>query len=460
MTKTVERLSRDIRRWDLVALLINVTVGSGIFRLPAEAFAAAGPYSLLALAICAVIIGMIVVCFTEVASRFTGTGGPYLYARHAFGPAAAFMVGWLMWLTRLAGFATLCNLLVVYLGYFWPAAASGTLRAALITGVVVSLTAINLLGVRKSAVVGNILTVGKLAPLFLFVAVGLFFIDTRQLSFAARPGLGAFSTTVFILVWMFSGFEAVLINSGEFREPQRNIPFALTVALGSSALLFILIQLVCIGTLPQLGTSERPLAEASARFLGAFGPAVISAGAVISVLGAMNVAMLALSRIPFAMAEQGQLPRFVLRIHRRFRTPHISILISAAISLMLALSGTFIYLLTLSLITRIVVYAVTCAALPVLRRRRDAPPATFQAKGGVTISIVAAAVCIGLLFSAGWREARDVAIAAAAGLVLYVGFRFTQKPQRPEATPLSAPEVFDADGNPQNPITTGQRLRR
>src|SRR5262249_45426841 len=204
MTKPVERLSRDIRRWDLVALLINVTVGAGIFRLPAEAFAAAGPYSLLALALCAVIIGMIVLCFAEVASRFAGTGGPYLYARHAFGPAVAFMVGWLVWLTRLAGFATLCNLLAVYLGYFWPAAASGIWRTALITGVVVSLTIINLLGVRESAVVGNILTISKLAPLFLFVAVGMFFIDTRQLSFASWPTLGAFSTSVFILVWVFS----------------------------------------------------------------------------------------------------------------------------------------------------------------------------------------------------------------------------------------------------------------
>src|SRR5215467_2770957 len=188
MTKSVERLSREIRRWDLVALLINVTVGAGVFRLPAEAYAAAGAYSLLAIVICAVVMGLIVLCFAEVASRFTGTGGPYLYAREAFGPTAAFMVGWLMWLTRLAGFGTLSNLLVIYLGYFWPAASSGLWRAVVITVLIVALTVINLIGVRESAVAGNILTAGKLAPLLLFVVAWLFFINPALFSSAAQTG--------------------------------------------------------------------------------------------------------------------------------------------------------------------------------------------------------------------------------------------------------------------------------
>jgi APA family basic amino acid/polyamine antiporter len=430
MTSSVERLSREIRRWDLVALLINVTVGAGVFRLPAEAYAAAGAYSLAAIVICAIVMGLIVLCFAEVASRFTGTGGPYLYAREAFGPTAAFMMGWLMWLTRLAGFGTLCNLLVIYLGYFWPAASSGLWRVIVITSLIVSLTIINLVGVRESAVAGNILTAGKLLPLLLFIAVGLFFIDPEQFSSAASPGFASFANGVFILVWMFSGFEAVLINSGEVREPRRAIPFALTVSFSASALLFILIQAVCIGTLPGLGASERPLAEASTRFLGAAGPPLISAGALISILGTLNVIMLASSRIPFALAEQGQLPSFLLRTHRRFRTPDVSILIFAALVLLLAISGTFTYLLTLSLITRIVVYAATCAALPVLRRRKDAPPASFEAPAGVLVSIVAVLICVALLFTAQWREVRDVAIGATAGLVIYVALRLIRKASR------------------------------
>src|SRR5436853_5538259 len=134
MTTSLPGLKRDIRRWDLVALFINVTVGAGVFRLESEVFRSASVYSLFAFIICAIIVGLIVLCFAEVASRFTETGGPYLYARESFGPAFGFMVGWLMWITRLAGFATLCNVLVVSLGYFWPWA--GMHRAIVVSAAV------------------------------------------------------------------------------------------------------------------------------------------------------------------------------------------------------------------------------------------------------------------------------------------------------------------------------------
>src|SRR5207253_419146 len=135
-----EGLSRDIRKWDLVALLVNVTVGAGIFKLPADVQKAVGNYSLAAFVACAVVIALIALCFAEVASRFSGTGGPYLYAKETFGSPLAFLVGWLMWLTRLAGFATLLLVIVSYLGYFWPPAESGLPRIAIIVGLVLVLT--------------------------------------------------------------------------------------------------------------------------------------------------------------------------------------------------------------------------------------------------------------------------------------------------------------------------------
>ena len=109
-----EGLIRGIRRWDLVALLVNVTVGAGIFKLPADVQMAVGNYSLLAFVACAVVIALIALCFAEVASRFSGTGGPYLYAKETFPSPIGFLVGWLMWLTRLAGFATLLLVFVSY----------------------------------------------------------------------------------------------------------------------------------------------------------------------------------------------------------------------------------------------------------------------------------------------------------------------------------------------------------
>src|SRR6185295_15219567 len=183
MSQTAEGLKRDIRRWDLVAFFINVTVGAGVFRLPSEVFRAAGAYSLFAYLICAVVVGLIILCFAEVASRFTETGGPYLYGREAFGPAFGFMIGWLMWITRLAGFATLSDVLVVNLGYFWPAATMALPRAAIIMGTIILLTIVNLIGVRESALVGNLFTISKLVPLLLFIGVGLFFINRGNFSF-------------------------------------------------------------------------------------------------------------------------------------------------------------------------------------------------------------------------------------------------------------------------------------
>ncbi len=175
-------LVRGIRRWDLVALVINSVIGAGIFGLPSTVYAKAGTYSLLAFLACAVLVILLVLCFAEVTSRFTQTGGPYLYARDVFSPWIAFQVGWLLWLTRLTAFAAVCNLLIQYLGFFWPPAETGAWRTGIITLIVTVLMTINIVGVRTSALVGDVFTVGKLLPLLLFVIVGLFFIDPQRYS--------------------------------------------------------------------------------------------------------------------------------------------------------------------------------------------------------------------------------------------------------------------------------------
>ena len=333
-----------------------------------------------------------------------------------------------MWMTRLAGFATLVQVFVAYLGYFWPAAEAGFPRAAIIFGLVVILTAINLIGVKESARTSDVLTVSKLIPLVLFVVVGMFFINPGQFAFSETPNIGSFSSAVFVLVYVFSGFEAVLVNSGEVRQPHRVIPFALMVALSAAVVLFLLIQIVCIGVLPNLASSQRPLADASYQFLGALGPTIISIGALISIFGTLNVIMLACTRLPFAMAEQGQLPAPLARVHERFRTPHLSIFVSAAAALMIALPGTFIYAVKITVVTRVIVYASTCAALPVLRRRAlGEGPDSFRVPAGVPIAIVCVVLCLGLLVSSGWREARDVSIAIAIGLLTYAITRIGQR---------------------------------
>ena len=214
-----EGLVRGIRRWDLVAITINGIIGAGIFGLPAKVFSLIGSYSLLAFAACAVVVTLIILCFAEVGSRFDETGGPYLYAREAFGPTVAFEVGWLIWLARLTAFAANCNLLVSYLGYFWPGATTNLWRTAIIAAVVVFLTTINILGVRQAAITSDFFTVGKLIPMIVFVAVGLFFLNPHAYMLGARPAAGAFSQSVLLLIYAFTGFEMAAIPAGEVRNP-------------------------------------------------------------------------------------------------------------------------------------------------------------------------------------------------------------------------------------------------
>lgn len=423
MQKTPEAdLVRGIRRWDLVAIAINGIIGAGIFGLPSKVYALIGTYSLIAFVACALVVALIILCFAEVGSRFEETGGPYLYAREAFQPAVAFEVGWLFWLVRSTAFAANCNLLISYVSFFWAPAISPSWRAAIIVLVVVMLAMVNLLGIRQAAIVSNLFTVGKLVPIIIFIAAGLFFLNPHAYEPGPAPTTAAFSQSVLLLVYAFTGFEMATIPAGEIRDPQRSLPRALLIAILVVAVLYILIQVVCVGTLPGLAQSQKPLADAGSQFLGAAGGAIISAGAIVSITGNLNILLLSASRLPFAMAEQKQLPAFVGRVHTRFFTPHVAILITAALMLILTLRSSFLAALTISVIARLFTYGATCLALPLFRARKDAPPALFRLPGGTVIAILSLILIVWLLLHSTWAEAKAAAVAAAVGLLIYLAY--------------------------------------
>jgi APA family basic amino acid/polyamine antiporter len=420
-------LIRSLRRWDLVAIVLNGIIGAGIFGLPSRTFALAGDYSLVSFGVCAICVFLIVLGFAEVASRFSGTGGPYLFARETFGPLTGFLVGWLVWVARVTAFAANCTLLPAYLGFFFPVVAAGLPRALLLTVVVAALAAMNVRGVRNATDASNVLAIGKLLPLAIFIGVGFFFLNAGRFSFAHAPAYHAFSQSVLLLVYAFTGFEMAVIPAGEVRDPKRDLPPALMIGMAVVALVYVSIQAVCIGTLPGLGASTRPLADAAASFLGSGGAAMITVGIVISLAGNLNVLLLSGSRLVFAMAERDELPPRLAEIHARFRTPVLSILLTAAVMLILTLSGTFIYLLTLSTLSRLATYIVTCSSVPVLRRRASAPSARFLLPGGVAIASLAIVVCLWLLSNSNLREARDTFIAVVAGLAVYAANRMHRR---------------------------------
>jgi len=385
-TKDQSGLVRGIGRWDLTAIAINTIIGAGIFGLPSKVYSAIGGYSLFAFVLCALIVGIIVLCFAEVASRFENTGGMYIYGKEAFGSFMGFEMGWLYWVVRMTTFAANCNLLLAYLTLFIPEANENPLRVPLILGIALFLIGVNFIGVRQSAFLTNIFTIGKLVPLFVLVAVGMFFIEPANFKFDVLPEYGAFSSAVLLLIYAFVGFEATVIPAGESKNPKKDMPFALLVSLGLVAILFILIQVVAIGTLPGLASSEKPLADAAGAFMGPFGATLIGVGAIVSILGNLNGGLLSASRIPFAMAENGELPDALASTHRKFHTPWISIFLTGGITIALTVYSNFITALTIATITRLLVYAVTCASLPVFRRRTNVPEAGFKAPVGIALS--------------------------------------------------------------------------
>lgn len=412
-------LIRAIGPWALTALAINSIVGAGIFGLPARIHALVGNYSVLVILLCAALIGLIALCFAELGSRFDRTGGPQLYATTAFGAVAGFTVGWLLWVSRIASLSAISNLLVDYGTVLWPQSAGPMGRTLIITSIVAAYTVINLRGVRQAAAVSTAFTISKLIPLLGFVAIGLYFSDLAVPLPASLPSTADVSTAVLLTTFAFFGFDAATVVAGEVRDSRRSIPFAVFVSVGVVAVVYVLVQLVCIAALPGLAASERPLAEAAAKLVGSWGATAMSIGAVVSSLGIIGVMLTATPRALFAMGEHRQLPAIFARVHPRFRTPYWAITATSLAVLVLALSGTFIYLVKLSAIARILVCAATCASVPIMRRRTDVPPAAFTVPAGSVVGWLCVALCLFFLAQSSMSEMLDVGIAAAIGLGIF-----------------------------------------
>jgi amino acid transporter len=409
---------RGIGRWDLVALMVNVSIGSGILGLPSRLFELTHAYSLIVLVLAGVLIGVIAICFAEVGSRFADSGGPYLISRTVFGAAPGFVVGWLYWISRVLTFATICNLFVTYASRFDPELATRW-RAPLVALVVASIAIIHWIGIRRATLVGNALTALKIAFLGGFIVAGAIGAQSFSVESTPLPPAGDVSDALLLAVFAFVGFEAALVSAGETRDPRRDVPFAIAIALLVLLLLYAGVQAVCIATVPDLAQSKTPVTDAAVRLWGPVAEQVITAGALVIMYGSLNSGFLATTRLPFAFAEQGDFPAWLARVHARFRTPHVAILLSAVLVLAATLASTFLTAITLATSTRMVVYIAGCAALILLRRRADAPPAGFIAPAGYLFAGLAIALSVVLLANASGRELWQLTIAAVSGILLY-----------------------------------------
>jgi len=320
-------------------------------------------------------MGIIMACFAEVASQFSEAGGPYLYARTAFGRIVGILVGWALYLSQTAAPAANANLFVIYLAEFWPRVKQPQPRFLVLTLLVWVLALVNLRGVRQGAVVSNVFTIAKILPLLMVVLAGaaVTIIHPVPWKGPATYSASAWMNAIFLLIFAYGGFESALAPTGEARNPARDTAFALFVALVSCTVIYALVQWVVVGVLGPNATSDRPLAEVARFTMGNRGAGLVAIGALVSVYGYLSAKLLGMPRVTFALAEQGDLPRVFAAVSMRFHTPWFSILVFSSAVWVLALIGSFAWNVTLSVAARLFYYGIVCAALIALRRRRAQP---------------------------------------------------------------------------------------
>jgi amino acid transporter len=415
-------LKRVVTRWEVVALSVNGVVGSGVYLLPAVAAAFLGPASLWAVPLAGLAVLLLALCFAEAGSHFDEPGASYVYTREAFGEFLGFQVGWMSWLTRVASGAALWSGFAQALTFFWPGATDGATRFAVITVPLALVVWINVLGVKYGARLSVGLTIAKLLPLLVLIVLGLPQVDWSLFSPMVMPEAAGFGQAALLLLFAYAGFENTAAPAGEFRNPKRDVPFALMAVIALVMLLYTLIQLVALGTLPDLAarTAGAPLADAAVVVAGVWAGVLMACGGAVSIGGnAANTTVVG-PRYLYALAKDGYGPRYLAQVHPRYQTPAWAIVTQESIVWVLALTGSFLELATLSAIARLATYIGTAAAVPVLRRKFPITEQTFRLPGGLTIPVLALLVCLAFLASATVQNLIAAAIALAVGGAVYL----------------------------------------
>lgn len=394
-------LSRELGVRPFAANIFNYTVGSGIFLLPATAVLTLGTAAPLAYIACAVVIGLVVLCFAENGSRVSATGGSYAYVETALGPMSGFVAGCLVFTTGLFAASGILNGFVQSLFALFNLAAPAWVAKGLILVLVATLVAINMRGVRSGARVLEAITLIKLLPLLLFVLIGAFFVKPSNLAWTSVPDISTVLGSAGIMIFAFSGIEGATIPSGEVRNVSRTVPLAILLALGSVTVLYLAIQFVALGIMGEdlAGTGRTPLAAAAGVALGPLARTVMIAAAVFSMFGYLTANMLSEPRGLFAMSRDGFLPRVLTQVHPLFRTPNTAIAIYGIMVAVIAVLGSFEWLTRFSNLAALSLYFLCAVSTLRLRRlnvRSDGDP--FVIPGGPLVPVLACIAVVWLAF--------------------------------------------------------------
>ena len=412
--------------WGLVASIVNITIGGGIFRLPAGVYKGLGVASPLAYLVCAVLMGLIVVCFAEAGSRVSLTGGLYAYVEVAFGPLVGFVLGVLLW----AGMTAATSAIAVYFGdamaALVPVLGTPAVRIGVIVVVLTLLATLNVLGVANATRFNSVMTVAKLAPLGVVIVAGLLALRGDRLAIAQAPAVGDLARGSIFLMFAFLGIESALVPSGEVRNPSRTVPRAIAIAIGLVVVIYVCIQLVAQSALGDaLADSTTPVADAAGALLGPWGRTMILVGSAVSMFGYVSGMTLSVPRMLYAFGRDGFLMKGMASVHPKFRTPHIAIAVQTLINIALATTGTFEQLAIAANGSILLVYGACAVAVIQLRRKgvRSGGEPFVVPLGGLVPAL--AFIAIAWLLTSLTR--REWAALGAVALVALVGFVATRR---------------------------------
>ena len=329
-----EGLVRVIGPGALGLSVVNMVVGAGIFVLPGRIAAELGPAAIVAYVICSVAVALVFLCFAEVGSRITRSGGAYAYIEEAFGPFAGFIASVLFWFGYSAlSDAAITVAMVEVMAIAFPVLGASIPRGVFIIALFTFMTVVNIRGVTSGVRLYVFNTLAKLIPLLLLLIAGLFVINLENLAIPEWPSARDIGAGAIMLFFAFSGAECALNASGEIRKPSRTVPLGLAMGIGGLLILYIGLQTVAQGVLgPELANqTEAPLAAAAVEVFGGWGGRMLLAGVVISIYGAVSGDMLGAPRVIFASALDDHLPRFLSKVHPKYKTPHVAVIFFAAV---------------------------------------------------------------------------------------------------------------------------------
>jgi amino acid transporter len=401
-------------------LVVNGLIGAGIFGLPSGAASLAGDYSVLVYAFCALLILPIILCFAELGSYFRGTGGPIRYGTLAFGPFVGFQGGWLYYLARLISFSANTVLLTDSIAYFIAGAGTGTGRIVSLAVICVGLSVINVLGSIESIRSMTLFTVIKFAVLILlplggFILLGSEVIPSFESPIPPSEDLGA---AALLLIYAFVGFEGAVVPAGEAKRPERDMPLGLLLGLAVVAILYMVIQLVSQAAVTDLANSKTPLLDVSASLFGPIGAIVLMVGVAASVLANLVSSMFSATRVTYALSLEKALPRWFGEVHSRYLTPANSVVFFGIAAFLLAAFGSFKVLAAMTVLSRLFLYGMSCAAIPKLRPQFRGE-GRFILKGGYLIPVLGIGACLWLMLQVSSQSIWMTAIFVGIGTFLY-----------------------------------------